>query len=307
MIIEKIDIVNILGFKKATFHFDSHLNVLYGPNGSGKSSLLYLINIMSNPFQYLKKDNFIFCKRLLYNTDFNPVYFNYKANDLSGNVLATFKDKGQKYEVELDINNEYMSILEDLKNKGKEESQEYKSYLSKICIVKNTLPQVHKGYGFLTNAENPNNTHSFQIDEKSKDIFLDIVQTVYDFPCKLLSFVPERNYGFYTDITIEKKYYNEKVIVHYKRMSDGEKKVSTLFAQLSSFVHRDHFPIYLIDNIEMHVYFNRHIPMIEKINHHFSNKQIIATSHSPILVGLKGYLNPYLKNNQLICVDSQKI
>jgi len=46
----------------------------------------------------------------------------------------------------------------------------------------------------------------------------------------------------------------------------------------------DNYDIFLIDNIELHIYFRRHMLLIEKIKEHFSNKQIIATTHSGIIV-----------------------
>ena len=41
--------------------------------------------------------------------------------------------------------------------------------------------------------------------------------------------------------------------------------------------------ILLIDNIEMHIYFKRHMKLIEKLEEHFPDRQIIATTHSPVI------------------------
>ena len=40
----------------------------------------------------------------------------------------------------------------------------------------------------------------------------------------------------------------------------------------------------LIDNIEMHVYYDRHVEMVECMKQYFSQHQVIATTHSGVLI-----------------------
>jgi predicted ATP-binding protein involved in virulence len=42
--------------------------------------------------------------------------------------------------------------------------------------------------------------------------------------------------------------------------------------------------IILVDNIEMHVYFERHARMIDKLIESFPDKQFIVTSHSGVMI-----------------------
>jgi len=46
--------------------------------------------------------------------------------------------------------------------------------------------------------------------------------------------------------------------------------------------------ILLIDNIELHVYFKRHMDVIKMMDKYFPANQILATTHSPALIdGMK--------------------
>jgi predicted ATPase len=105
----------------------------------------------------------------------------------------------------------------------------------------------------------------------------------------------------YQESGVDEKFYDDLIIVkgktkvHFKSMSAGEKKIATLIRELCKLKHeKKHIDIALIDNIEMHVYMKRHAKLIDKIKEHFGDKQIICTTHSPVLVGtdeIKGYLD----------------
>ncbi|KKL03608.1 hypothetical protein LCGC14_2624390, partial [marine sediment metagenome] len=47
---------------------------------------------------------------------------------------------------------------------------------------------------------------------------------------------------------------------------------------------RENKDILIIDNIAQHIYWKRHMKLIEKLTEHFSDRQIIATTHSPIII-----------------------
>ena len=87
------------------------------------------------------------------------------------------------------------------------------------------------------------------------------------------------------------------VKVHYRSMSDGERKIVTLFKQMCMPSQYKAFDIFLIDNLELHIYAQRHKALVDKLEEHFGEKQIIATTHSPILVGM-GSIKPYLSEDK---------
>ena len=89
-----------------------------------------------------------------------------------------------------------------------------------------------------------------------------------------------------TDFIIEKP---NGTKVHYKRFSDGEKKIATLVSTLFKRAYKDspdkeNKDIILIDNIVQHIYYLRHLKLIEKMEEYFPDKQFIATTHSPVLI-----------------------
>jgi predicted ATPase len=160
----------------------------------------------------------------------------------------------------------------------------------------------------MTDADNPSNLVKFQIEESASDTFLDIAQSIYGYECYLEKEVEEydsqakKNVSYFTDFVIVKEDDGEDyepVHVHYRTMSAGERKIATMLRQMCSPLHKDVNDIYLIDNLELHAHMLRHTVMVDKVKEYFSDKQIIATSHSPILVGLPGVIKPYMKKEEL--------
>ncbi len=62
--------------------------------------------------------------------------------------------------------------------------------------------------------------------------------------------------------------------------------------------------ILIIDNITMHVYWRRHMTLIEKIEEYFPNKQIIATTHSPIII--QNFNKKYLYDLEKLLKEEDK-
>jgi len=84
----------------------------------------------------------------------------------------------------------------------------------------------------------------------------------------------------YTDFVIHKR----DVKVHFKRMSAGEKKIATLLAYLCDPIYMENIDIICVDNLDLHVYFERHASMVDKLIEYFPNKQFIVTTHSETMI-----------------------
>jgi len=79
-------------------------------------------------------------------------------------------------------------------------------------------------------------------------------------------------------------------------MSAGERKIAKSFSDLLNLMYTlanpgsgeeslVHWPrLLLIDNVEMHAYFDRHVKLINTLKKVFHQQQIFATTHSGILV-----------------------
>ena len=72
--------------------------------------------------------------------------------------------------------------------------------------------------------------------------------------------------------------------IHSKRGSAGERKIAKSLSQVVNLEEARQPSIVLVDNIEMHVHYKRHLAMLEEIKELFAGKQIISTTHSlPII------------------------
>jgi len=158
----------------------------------------------------------------------------------------------------------------------------------KVGLTVDEMPVDIISASTFIDADKPNNMFSFQIYAEDREKFLDIAKVVYGFECELpkesmvSEFDPQagKRVVFYNDFVITK--YGRDT-VHYKSFSDGEKKIATLLSTMfKKFRDAD---ILLVDNIEMHIYFKRHMALLKKIEELFPNTQIIATTHSSIIVG----------------------
>ncbi|MFW6172498.1 MAG: hypothetical protein ACOC5T_02020, partial [Elusimicrobiota bacterium] len=181
----------------------------------------------------------------------------------------------------------------------------------KVRVIKNELPRREAmSYYYLIDADHPSNMYKFQLHSEMKDVFLELAQAVYGMNCHMGSDFADLQDGdesFYTDFIIEKY----GTMVHFKRMSDGERKIATLLRDLCNPIYMNLNDIILIDNICMHIYKDRHATLIEKIVELFPDKQFFITTHSPVLVGMKDVelgitIDPYLKCSSLYDLETYK-
>lgn len=278
--LKKIKLINFCGYKN--FELDLEDNnidkwlILFGTNGCGKSNLLSAIQYLSYPWSLSSRpDCTMFFRKLTFHKDYLPGLEVYEKNKNDMHIEAVFNIDGKNEKVV--IKNNWIP----------EESG----------VVINELDRV-KPISVYIDADHPINMQKFQLKSKYKDEFLDFAENVYGFKCEMPRYSLVEEYDsteeeylhFYTDFIITK--FND-VKVHFKRMSDGEKKIATMLRILFNNCYKQEGRILLIDNIEMHIYFLRHMKLIEKLNEYFSNHQIIATTHSSVII------NEFDKNNLL--------
>lgn len=301
-----IELENCCGYRKATFDLNSGLNVFFGPNGCGKSNILYIANILASPQRFMGRDVSMIFRKMIFHRDYNPGYQAYDNFDDKLSIIGNFYDEKGEYKVRIEIDPEKVKLMDEM-SKDAKRMKEYAKIIKEIGVVQNELPNDKLEYALLTDADSPAHMAKFQIEKEAAEVFLDIAKAVYGYDCYLEQEVEDydsqtKEYvTYYTDFVIVKKDDGPgfpEVRVHYRRMSDGERKIATLLKQLASPMSRNRFDIYLVDNIEMHIYMARHKKLVDKLLQHFPEKQFLATSHSPILVGTEG-IEPYLKPENL--------
>jgi AAA15 family ATPase/GTPase len=268
--LKSVKLINYCGYKD--FELDlasgegvSRWAMFYGPNGIGKSNFIRAVELLSSPRTLKGRlDNKLFMRRLTYHPNYQPSLVGFdksKTNLFMEGVFHT--DDGDK-----------RVVLEN-------------NWDDKIGLTVDEFPVDTISAASYINADNPNNMFSFQINAEDGDRFLEIAKVVYGFECELPkeSLVSEydpqegKRVNFFTDFIITK--YGRDT-VHYKSFSDGEKKIATLLSAI--FRKAKEADILLIDNIEMHIYFKRHMALLAKIEELFPDTQVIATTHSYVIV-----------------------
>lgn len=284
MKIKSIQLENTFGYKKAFFDFTNEegnikpFAMFFGPNGIGKSSILNVAAILSYPLQFNNRDFSTYFRKMIFHENYIPGYDSFQTFSHVMTMEAVFNSEEGDKKIRIQV---------DPKNP------------ESAGIV---LNEIGNGpFAFFSDADHPSNLYRFQLEAEVKDIFLDIASEVYGYNCLLESEIEDEDILFYTDFVIEKE---NDTKVHYKRMSGGEKKIATLLSQLCSPSVKDKYSIFLIDNLEKEVYFKRHHKLYDKLSQHFASKQILATTHSSILVGCPELdILPYVPRDYLYDIE----
>jgi len=266
--LKKIKLINFCGYKNFELDLSKEWLVLFGTNGCGKSNFLEAVALLSYPWTIAsREDTTMFFRRLTYHLDYQPGLEGFDKNKNEMLIEGIFStDNGDKKVV---IRNNWIP----------EESG----------VIINDL-DISTPIADIIDADNLMNMQFFQLKSQYREKFLDFAEAIYGFKCDIPN-LPQnivQEYDddedeylcFYTDFVIT-KFNNTRV--HFKRMSAGEKKIATMLRILFNRCYGKN-NILLIDNIEQHIYFKRHMKLIEKMKEYFSNSQIIATTHSPVII-----------------------
>lgn len=264
--IKTLRLINFGGYRDTTFNFDTArqpIALLYGPNGFGKSTVLEALKICANPlvFEGREKGASLYLRPLIY----DPAY-------VAGADLL----KHTKTKMVID------AVFVD------ENEEEYNVVLSNSGFLLNELSHQHRGHVFYADADNPINWAKFQLHEEQAKTFIELAEAIYGFETDLDQEVIDEIKE--VDGTVTKHKYFQNIIIKkgidkvpFARMSAGEKKIATLVRQLCDPDALVGKGIVLIDNLDLHVYFERHPIMIDKLIKYF-NRQFIITCHSYTMI-----------------------
>jgi predicted ATP-dependent endonuclease of OLD family len=270
--LKRIILKNFCGYKNFQWDFTNketgkinNLLMLYGPNGIGKSSFLDAIRLLSNPRKLANRQGLTtFFRKLTFNQNYVPGLDGFDGNKEELYMEGVFDtSEGEKRVI---LKNNWIDKESGL-------------ILNELGYSENSI---------YLDSDHPNQVYSFQLRRENKEKFLDFASSIYGFKCEMpqdykdLDYSSE-NISFCNDFIIIKPPYGVKV--HYKRMSAGEKKIATMLRILFDDCYSDkNLGILLIDNIELHLYFRRHLILLQKLNEYFGDRQIIATTHSPVII-----------------------
>lgn len=300
LFLTKLHLENFCSYEHHTFDFKKpdgnpyRYICFFGPNGCGKTTLLEAISLLTmnqkgrDP-EYVKRS----LRKYIRNKDYDPayekisghVYRNDFAVETQDNLAemvieGTYELDGEPYIVRLTQNGFDRNDLAPEGNGPGPWGDDHLLYRQRVA--------------HMITSDSDLSMSKFQLHKDQIKEFEKVTSAVMRFPTECLppsGIVPiDRDYC--TDFVIHKN----NIRVHYKRMSAGEKKISKSFSQLLNLVQDLEHPdpgepvmkgwprLLLIDNIEMHVYYDRHTTMVECLKTEFSDQQIFATTHSGILI-----------------------
>lgn len=273
--LKHISLFNYCGYKRFELDLSNadgvdRWKMFYGPNGIGKSNFIRAVDFLSNPKHFAGRSNALVLRKLKYHPDYVA-----GAEALLENVPELFMEgifgtsDGDKKIV----------IKDNITGMLSAANRNDPKWISGVILNEFSSEEALSLY---IDADHPLNMNRFQLPVDLKEPFLEFSEAVYGFKCELLetNIVPDSGFYYYTDFIITKP---DGTRVHYKRFSDGEKKIATLIATLFKGAYQKDI-ILLVDNIAMHIYFKRHMLLIKMMEKYFPHNQILATTHSPIII-----------------------
>lgn len=320
LFLKKLRLKNFCNYEDHTFSFvnDSgnpyQFICFFGPNGCSKTSTLEAISMLTSDqtgrsIDHIKNS----FKKYVRNDDYDPFYEHLKTNILEPMLIeGTYILDNKEYVVSINengwIKNDFAEIdLETNELIYSPWGDDHLKYRKRICHV--------------ISSDSNLSMSTFQINKNKARQFENIVSQITRYPVECVEFSDfndnKFSKEFYTDFVLIKAKNNKTKKVHFKRMSAGEKKISKSFSDLLNLVESLENPksneepmtgwprILTIDNVEMHIYYDRHSQMIECLKNVFSDKQIFATTHSGILI--EKFLNKKNDTNRELWIDLEKI
>jgi predicted ATP-binding protein involved in virulence len=308
--IQSLELSNYAGFNKRSLFRFTYTNgsykpicVFFGPNGCGKSTGLNAIAVLSRAKAYSKRkkeEENLLLRKMQFHPDYDPNYAGFAKYSENMEMIAIFENQEGK-ELVVHIKDDDV-LRNDLANLGSENvvfiDADHPINNSKFQIpserISVFLELAEAIYGYKCFVEKPVSATGVDASNTSLKEIISVYANNHEAIVASnlkpnisteeiyaqLSDHKNAELSFYQDFVIQKG----DVKVHYKSMSAGEKKIATLLRNLCDPSIIDKSNIVIVDNIEMHVYFKRHVKMLEKILEKFPDKQFIVTTHSGVMI-----------------------
>jgi predicted ATP-binding protein involved in virulence len=323
LFLKSLKLINYCSYTNYTFDFTKpngepyQYICFFGPNGCGKSNALEAISMLtanwSGRSQQMISQSL---QKYVTHDDYNPTWqkmLNKKTQQVDMLIEGTYIMGGNEYVVQLTqngyIRNDFAPMTTDDVDDEEKETLLYSGPWGKDHL------QYRQRITHFLKTDSDLSLNKFQLHISQKEKFEKVVSLITRFPVVCLEpsgFTAEEQ-SYCTDVVIEKK--GRKI--HFKRMSAGEKKICKSFSDVLNNMRSMENPtkgeismpgwprILLIDNVEMHVYYDRHVQLIECLKDVFSRQQIFATTHSGILI--PRFLNGENDKDEELMIDLEKI
>ena len=322
LFLKSLKLVNYCSYVNHTFDFTKpngepyRYICFFGPNGTNKTFTLEAISMLTANWSgrnaLLVNQSL---QKYVTNDDYDPTWHKItnKKEQVDMLIEGTYTMGGNEYVVQLTqngyIRNDFAPVtLDDIDDDEKE------TLLHSGPWAEDHLQYRQRIVHFLK-TDSDLSLNKFQLHVSQKEKFEKVVSLITRFPvtCTEPAGFTGDERSYCTDVIFEKK----KRRIHFKRMSAGERKICKSFSDVLNMMRSLENPyqgeiampgwprILLIDNAEMHVYYDRHVQLIECLKEVFSKQQIFATTHSGILI--PRFLNGENDKNEELMIDLEKI
>jgi len=296
MFLVNLKLQNFCSYKYYNFNFKKPNGSPYpficffGPNGIGKSMLLEAITLLTanqtgrNPENIRRS-----LQKYIRNKDYNPSYDRISGHKYKDGFAISQEKNPTKMIIEGTYELDGKQYIVRLNQDGFERND----FVTESPWGDDHLLYRQRIAHFIT-SDSDLSMSKFQLRREQMKQFESITSKIMRYPteCIVPSGFLEADEEYCTDFIILKKDHR----IHYKRMSAGEKKISKSFSELLNLTYdlshpdpgepvlKGWPPLLLLDNIEMHIYYDRHVDTVQCMKENFPKQQIFATTHSGILI-----------------------
>lgn len=287
MKIKRLKMTNYCGWREAEIAFDEFA-ILIGPNGIGKTTILNAVASLCSSMDYAegitpKKEDHIEAgdevgdeaeiaewvpsvnARARLRASLVKNIYNYEDKDAAAGfvVEGVFEREGKEYTV---ILTEDGFTRNDILGQpwwwpGLVYFAKFDSDMVNFQLRAELWPKFKKAYEGITGIE------------VEPEIYEDTDLKARGEPCDIVT-------GFW----LNKQWGAQHTRVHSKRGSAGEKKIAKSLTQVLNLEDIRRPEIVLVDNLEMHVHYTRHLRMFDEVKDLFAGMQIVATTHSTEII-----------------------
>lgn len=312
--LKQLKLVNFCGYENCTFNFLKEDGTPYkficffGPNGVGKSTLLEAIMLLTmNRFgrgmDRIKQS----LLKYIHNENYDPAYNQIGAAE-DGAPIANMLVEGtyvlndKEYIIQLTETGWVRNDFSPVPNIDDPTIEEMSKWARTGPWGEDHLKFTQR-ISHLVSSDNDLSLNKFQLVKPHVPDFEAIMTEIMRWPTKCIMppdvrGMRQNSKEYSTDFVIKKtkRLTGKEVQVHFKRMSAGERKIAKSFSDLLNLKHTLANPspgdlalpgwprILLIDNVEMHAYYDRHVRLVTALRQIFGSHQIFATTHSGVLI-----------------------
>lgn len=265
MRIKILKLNNFCGYRNAVFNF-GNFTCLYGPNGIGKTTVLNAISLLCTSLDFSAPMDIMNSRPDMVMT-ISPearlrkfleknIRVSDGQSDKQFNLEGVFEHEGKEYSVML---NERGFVQNDIIKQpwwwnGLTYFTKFDTDMGTFILPEHLWPKFSSSYENITGIKIDPDFYDENIDGK-KETFA-------------INFWLNKPNGR----------------IDQKKASAGEKKIAKALSQVVMLPPERLPHIALVDNLEMHVHYKRHLRMVDEIKSIFSGIQIIATTHSSVII-----------------------